>query len=228
VSSSAYDQSKAAADAAQAQLNAAEAQARVSRNSANYSVLVADADGVVMQTSAEPGQVVGAGQTVVRLARSGPREATVSLPETVRPALGSSAQAELYGASASGGAVLRQLSGFADPVTRTFEARYVLTGAAAAAPLGSTVTVSLPDARPSSGQQIPLSALFDRGQGPGVWVIDPRTSTVNWRPVVIGSLSDEAATLVGGLNAGDRFVALGAHLIHQGQKVRVLAGGAAQ
>ncbi|MEC3909163.1 efflux RND transporter periplasmic adaptor subunit [Sphingobium sp. CR2-8] len=85
VSASAYDQAKAAADLARAQLTAAQAQANVTRNETNYGVLLADADGTVVETLAEPGQVVAAGQTVVRVARSGPREALVQLPETVRP-----------------------------------------------------------------------------------------------------------------------------------------------
>jgi pyruvate/2-oxoglutarate dehydrogenase complex dihydrolipoamide acyltransferase (E2) component len=54
VSGSTYDQIKAAALAARAQLQAAEAQARVSRNTAGYAVLVADADGVVVETLASP------------------------------------------------------------------------------------------------------------------------------------------------------------------------------
>src|SRR5688572_13017188 len=79
VSASAYDKAKADALAARAQLSAAEAQANASRNDAGYTLLVADADGVIAETLVEPGQVVAAGQTVVRLARSGPREAIVSL-----------------------------------------------------------------------------------------------------------------------------------------------------
>lgn len=73
VSASSYDQIKAAADAAKAQLSAAQAQADVARNATEYAVLLADADGVVMDTLAEPGQVVSAGQAVVRLARAGQR-----------------------------------------------------------------------------------------------------------------------------------------------------------
>src|SRR6266702_7922185 len=59
-----YEQAKAALDTAQAQLATAEADARVAENEATYSVLVADADGTVMETLGEPGQVVSAGQTV--------------------------------------------------------------------------------------------------------------------------------------------------------------------
>jgi RND family efflux transporter MFP subunit len=221
VSASTYDQIKAAADAAQAQLNAAQAQVRVSQDEASYSVLVADADGVVVQTLVEPGQVVAAGQTVVRLAHAGPREATINFPETVRPAIGSTAQATVFGSDAAGAARLRQLSDAADPLTRTFEARYVLEGRAAAAPLGATVTISITPPRSSTALQIPLSAIYDGGSGPGVWLVDTRTSTVSWRRIQLGGLGNEAATVTGGLNAGERFVALGAHLLHQGEAVRL-------
>src|SRR6266508_4262522 len=94
-----YEQAKAALDTAEAQLAAAEAEARVAENEATYSVLVADADGTVVETLGEPGQVVSAGQTVVRIAKAGPREAVVALPETIRPAIGSVAEASVYGAA---------------------------------------------------------------------------------------------------------------------------------
>src|SRR6516164_6931510 len=74
VSRQRYDQAKAAADSAEAQLTA-----DVARNEAGYSRMLADADGTVVETLAEPGQVVAAGQTVVKLAHAGPREATVNL-----------------------------------------------------------------------------------------------------------------------------------------------------
>src|SRR3954451_23937720 len=141
-----YEQAKAALDTAEAQLATAEADARVAENEATYSVLVADADGTVVETLGEPGQVVSAGQTVVRIAKAGPREAVVALPETIRPAIDSVAEASVYGAGEGWRytARLRHLSDAADALTRTYEARYVLDGEAAAAPLGATVTIRLP------------------------------------------------------------------------------------
>jgi RND family efflux transporter MFP subunit len=137
IAASTYDQVKATADAAQAQLASAEAQKKVARDQGDYSLLLADSDGTVVQTLAEPGQVVAAGQTVVKLAHAGPREAAVYLPETLRPSLGSEAHAVLYGETASVPVRLRQLSDSADPETRTFEARYVLGSLGANAPLWS-------------------------------------------------------------------------------------------
>lgn len=223
VSASAYDLKKAEALSARAQLASAQAQARVSRNDAGYTVLVADADGTVVETLAEPGQVVGAGQIVARLARSGPREAIVSLPETLRPALGTVAKAETY-SGLVGSAQLRQLSDAADPVTRTFEARFVLAGAPATAPLGSTVTVKLGEAGQPAAISVPLAAIGDRGHGPGVWVLSgSKAQKVNWRPVKLGRVGEEEAVVTAGLRPGERFVALGAHLLHQGQPVRIAA-----
>src|SRR6185437_10524012 len=124
ISQQRYEQTKAALDTAAAQLAAAEAEARVAENGATYSVLPADADGTVVETFGEPGQVVSAGQTVVRLAQAGPREAVVALPETIRPAIGSGAEASVYGSDGHRyTAHLRQLSDSADAQTRTYEAR---------------------------------------------------------------------------------------------------------
>lgn len=230
VSASAYDQIKAAADAAKAQLSAAEAQADVARNASRYAELVADGDGVVVETLAEPGQVVNAGQAVVRLARAGAREAIVQLPETLRPAIGSAGQATLFGKEGvSVPTTLRQLSNAADRLTRTFEARYVLNGDLANAPLGATVTVRIPD-RDSSAQdglQVPIGSLFDAGKGPGVWVISGEPAKVHWQPVAVQRLDDDGALVAGQLKQGDRIVALGAHLLREGERVRVAGQAAA-
>jgi len=221
VSASAYDKVKAAAESARAELNAAEAQAGVARNETGYAVLLADADGVVVDTLAEPGQVVAAGQVVVRVARAGLREAIIELPETLRPAIGSTGRATLYGTGLTGTAQLRQLSDAANRQTRTFEARYVLEGRLADAPLGSTISIQISAGRSAPALQVPIGAIFDPGAGPGVWLVEGETSRVTRRAVQIAGLSGDAASVIGNLEAGDRVVALGAHLLHEGEHVRL-------
>ncbi len=169
--------------------------------------------------------MVAAGQTVVKLAHSGPREAAVNLPETFRPALGSTAFATIYGSTASVPVRLRQLSNAADPQTRTYEARYVLEGTAANAPLGATVTVHLSGNAGTDTLQIPASSIIDRGKGPGVWVLNQPTSTVSFQPVQVRQLDEELATISGNLRAGQEVVALGVHLLHDGELVRVETTG---
>lgn len=221
VSAQEYDQVVAILRSSQAQFDAAQAQVNVARNATQYAELKADTDGVIVATQAEPGQVVAAGQTVIQLAKDGPREAAISLPETLRPALGSQASAALYGSSASMPAVLRELSDAADPATRTFAARYVLPKDQPA-PLGATVTIRLKI--PSHATQprviVPIGALQDRGKGSGVWVIDPQ-SKVRLRHVVIDAVNIETAEIHGDLQPGEQVVALGAHLIYEGEQVRI-------
>ncbi len=227
VSASTYDQIKAAADTAKADLIAAEAQANVAKNAFSYAVLLADTDGVVVDTLAEPGQVVSAGQPVIRLARAGQREAIVQLPETLRPTVGSEAQATLFGNNTqSAPAKLRLLSDAADSMTRTFEARYVLEGAMANAPLGSTVTLHIAEDKITrQAMQVPLAAIYDPGKGPGVWEISGKPAKVSWQPVQVLGLGENTARVTGSLKPGEQVVALGAHLLHDGEAVRMAEQG---
>src|SRR5213083_1472583 len=217
-----YDQDRAALDSAKAQLDAAEAQARVSNNSSDYAVLLADADGVIVRTLSEPGQVVAAGQTVIQLAHDGTREALINLPEGVRPNLGTTASARLFGRDHMYQARLRELSDAANPASRTFAARYVLEGEAASTPFGSTVTIELLTKQTSGSQcvQLPVGAIHDRGSGPGVWIVDDK-SEVKFRSVTIASIGQEQVVLSSGVQAGEKVVALGAHLLHEGKVVNV-------
>src|SRR6202040_2272173 len=79
------DQAKAAGDEARARLNRAERSVELTNNSLSYATLVADAPGVVTATLIEPGQVVAAGQTAIRVARLAEKEAVVAIPETLLP-----------------------------------------------------------------------------------------------------------------------------------------------
>ncbi|SES44818.1 RND family efflux transporter, MFP subunit [Rhizobium sp. NFR03] len=215
-----YEQAKAALDTATAQLAAAEADATVAENQATYTVLLADADGTVVDTLGEPGQVVTAGQTVVQLAHAGPREAVVSLPETVRPEIGSTATADVYGdGNVKDLATLRQISDAADRQTRTYEARYVLDGNAASAPLGSTVTIRIANKDEQEEVSLPVGAILDDGNRTGVWIVNAANSTVTFKPVAVKRIGEETA-YVTGLGIDEQVVALGAHLLVSGTIVR--------
>jgi multidrug efflux pump subunit AcrA (membrane-fusion protein) len=163
--------------------------------------------------------VVVAGQVVIRLAHAGPREASVDLPETERPNLGTPALASLYGGAVSVSARLRQLSDSADPRTRTYEARYVLDGEGAKAPLGATVTLRLSDHQQLAGVQVPLGAVDDEGKGPGIWVVDPNSSQVTYRLVRVRALGGEMAILSQGATVGEIIVAVGGHFLHDAEHV---------
>jgi multidrug efflux pump subunit AcrA (membrane-fusion protein) len=144
----------------------------------------------------------------------------VALPETIRPAIGSVAEASVYGSNGQRYvARLRQLSDSADAQTRTYEARYVLDGEAAAAPLGATVTIRLASQASQPEVQVPLGAVLDDGRKTGVWVFDSATSTVRFQPVGLVRVTSETA-VISGLNSGEPIISLGAHLLQEGARVR--------
>jgi len=104
----------------------------------------------------------------------------------------------------------------------------VLEGPLAEAPLGSTVSLQISNGRSASALQVPIGAIFDPGKGPGVWLLQGETPRVTWRAVQIAGLSGEAASVIGNLEAGDRVVALGAHLLREGEHVRLAQSEAAR
>lgn len=216
-----YEQAKATLDTATAQLAAATAEAEVAENEATYTLLLADADGTIVETLGEPGQVVAAGQTVIRLAQAGAREALVWMPENLRPEIGATAQATVYGRDTEDNAVLRQISAAADTRTRTYETRWVLQGGAATAPLGATVTIKIPNKDAQPHAEVPVGALLDDGNRSGIWIVD-KSSTVHFRELTVERLGEEEA-IVSGLKPGEVVVALGAHLLTEGATVRTSA-----
>jgi hypothetical protein len=76
--------------------------------------------------------------------------------------------------------------------------------------------------------EIPLAALFDNGRGPGVWTLAGNPLKTRWRPVRLARLGEETAVITAGLRPSERFVALGAHLLHQNQVVRIATDVAAR
>lgn len=223
-----YERKKTALDAAASRVEQARQSLDLARNQLAYGDLVADADGVVVSVGAEPGQVVATGQTVVTVARDGPREAEVALPESwLAEARRANAAVRLWADRGDAWpATLRELAPQADPVTRTYAARFTIEASGADLPtLGMTATVTL--ALPGTGDvaRLPLAAVMNDGSGPSVFVVDPETSTLHRRKVELRSFTEEVALVEGGLKPGEQVVTLGIHQLRDGVAVRTLKDG---
>jgi multidrug efflux pump subunit AcrA (membrane-fusion protein) len=165
---------------------------------------------------------------VVRLAHDGAREAVIDIPETQLARAASRARASAFGNSEHVvDATLRELSAAADPVTRTYRARYVLADDGASFPIGSTVTVRLASDGAKDLVRLPIGALHDPGDGAGVWRIDAH-GRVSFAPVRVVELGQEHASVASGVAVGDSVVALGAHLLHEGDLVRPVGDDAGE
>jgi RND family efflux transporter MFP subunit len=186
-------------------------------------VLRADADGVVMSVEADAGEVVSAGQPVVVVAQDGPREIAVEFPENrTQVAMVAQAEVALWAQpGVSWPAKLRELAAAADPVTRTFRARYSVQAPAGALQLGQSASLRLKVPAMGQGIRLPTTAVFEQQGQSMVWVYDDATQAVSRVPVQIAGL-EGTDILVAGLPDGARVVTAGVHVLKDGQRVRPL------
>lgn len=193
-------------------------------NQLSYAALVADTDGVVTATLAEPGQVVAAGTPVIRLARAGEREAVVSVPEMlVERVRGGEARVSLWSRTERQYAArLRELAAAADPATRTFQARFTLTDPDPTVVIGMTATVTVGEPASARVARLPLSALFAQGAGPSVYVADPASGALALKPVVVAGYDGRDVLIASGLSEGDAVIAFGVQKLDLGQQVRIV------
>lgn len=218
------DSAKAAADEARARLNRAERSVDLTKNSLSYATLVADARGVVTATLVEPGQVVAAGQTAIRVARFAEKEAVVAIPETlVERAKTGTASVTLWSEpNKKYEARLREISPSADPATRTYLAKFSLPGADAKVELGMTATLTLCDPNTTRVARLPLSALYDAGNKPSFYVVDD-AGDITLKPVTVKAYESNDVVVSGGVDEGAKVVALGVQKLDPSQKVRVVS-----
>jgi RND family efflux transporter MFP subunit len=218
------DQAKAAADEARARLNRAERSVELTKNSLSYATLVADVGGVVTATLIEPGQVVAAGQTAIRLARLAEKEVVVAIPETLltRAKSGEAHVSIWSNPDKRYTARLRELAPSADPATRTYLAKFTLLAAGDEVQLGMTATLTLSEPASERVARLPLSALFNQGQGPSVYVVDEK-GALTLRRVSVKSYEREDALISDGVEEGASVVTLGVQKLDPAQKVRIVS-----
>jgi RND family efflux transporter MFP subunit len=223
-----YDQALKTFKTAEAQLDAARAKQIQASENLDYTELKADNDGVITAVGADAGQVVSAGQMVVRLAQPGEREGVFNLAEgafqspprkdpTVEVNLVSSPDIKTKGK-------VRYISPQADPTTRTYTVRVSLPDAPPQMRLGANVVGSV---TLDQGQivTLPGSALFQKDGQPAVWLVE-KDGTVRLKPITVQRYQGDTVIVAGGLTEGEVVVTGGVQKLLPGQKVRVMQASA--
>ena len=211
--------------AAHAQWRQAQAQNTVQGNQSNYTHLLADGAGVITSIEAAAGQVVAAGQPVVRLALDGPRDVVFSVSEDKLASLKTGVVVDVrqWTDGKTLEAKVRDVSASADAITRTFIVKAALPKEADPV-LGSTVTVSLRAANLKGETpriKLPTSALRTEAGATSVWVLDPATMTVKAQSIQVTTADGNDAVVNSGLQNGDQVVVSGVHVLTAGQKVSI-------
>jgi len=219
-----FDTARQKVETVQAQVDAAQAQVSTAQELLSYTVLYADAPGVVTEKGAEPGEVVQAGQMIVRVARQGGRDAVFDVPEqltrtgprdpVVQLALTNDPTVRATGR-------VREVAPQADPTTRTWQVKVGISDPPPGMALGSTVTGSIKLSAPP-GVEVPASALTEANGNPAVWVVDPQSKTVSLREVELARYDPATVVISQGLETGEVVVTAGVQVLRPGQKVRIL------
>lgn len=229
ISAAQLDQYQNAYSVAVAAVRQASSQNVQGANQLDYSLLYADKPGVISSISAEAGQVVSAGQTVITLVQDGEREIEISVPENRIATLSQASQIQVTFWALPNVVVagtVREIAPMADTTTRTYKIRIHLVNAPQEMKLGMTaaVTVTAPgDPQAAFATTIPLSAIYQTNDSPGVWVVTDKIA--NLRAVKIGSFGDAQVQVVAGLNPGEMIIIAGVHKLREGQKVRIAVTG---
>lgn len=220
--------SQSALDAKETSYKAALAQADLARNQSAYTVLRADKPGVIDQISAEAGQVVAAGQGVMRHSRNDALEVVVAVPESRIAGMRVRQPAEIRlwaDDQARYRGQLRELAAVADAVTRTYAARIAIDNPDARLRLGMTAQVVFSEnkAVTSSGARVsvPLTAIFQQSGKPAVWVVGA-DDTLSLRPVEVQAYGEQTAQVLSGLSADERIVIAGVHKLNAGEKIKAV------
>ncbi|MGJ4891781.1 efflux RND transporter periplasmic adaptor subunit [Bradyrhizobium sp. HKCCYLRH3099] len=214
------EQSRAAAQASviKAQSNLAKA-----REQLGYAQLKADFAGIVTAVSAEVGQVVSPGQSVVTVARPDIREAVIDVGDDIAGGLqaGTPFTVRLQvDPSVSATGKVREIAPRADATTRTRRIRITLESPPEIMRLGTTVTASI-DAEQKMVIRLPRSAVLEQNDKRYVWLVDAASKTVKRQEITVATNEDGSLRVTGGLEAGQRVVTAGVNSLKDGQAIRI-------
>ncbi len=234
VSQAVLDARETTFNTTKARLEQARAQLATARNQSSYTALAAEADGVITAVNVEAGQVVAAGQAVMRFAQPAEKEVVISVPESRLAELRDARQipqqilvAVLAAPEKPYAGRIREVAPTADAATRTFAVKITLLAPDDAVKLGMTANVALGQRTGPDTIGVPLTALTQIDGEPAVWVVDPQTSQVHLRPVKVAAYREDGATITAGLKAGEIVVTAGVHKLLAGETVRVESEAAA-
>lgn len=207
---------------ARARVELARASLAKAKDQLSYTELRAPHDGVVATTSANAGQALQAGQTVLTLVSDTERDAVFDVPERIvreprvadRPievSLISDPSVHVTGK-------VREVAPASDSGTRTFRVKVALDDKATVMPLGAAVDgrVTLDG---KSVFPLPASALTREGDTPAVFIFDPASKTLHLRPVTVARYDGAQIVIADGLTDGDIVASAGVSRLRDGERV---------
>lgn len=206
VSRAQFDQARAARDSAMAARDAARAGLAQAAQQAEYTVVRAPFDGIVDARQVEPGESVAPGQPLFSLHAPGALRVEVQVPQSDAAAIRAAARAGIVLADGRNLDAARiVVHPAADPLTHSVGVRVMLPDASPPPAPGVTAKVVFPIGTADAGIAIPASALVERGELAGAYVVDG--DRIALRQLRIGARDGDRVEVLAGLRRGERIAA---------------------
>jgi RND family efflux transporter MFP subunit len=219
-------QSQAAIAQTQAAVSRAELSVISSDVSESYGTIFAPFDGVVVQKMAYEGEMAAPGTPLLKVENPNKLELEISVPEEnlrfVR--VGQSVKVQFDAVNQSLSATIQQIVPASNAQSRSFLVKIPLTNSGKLIS-GMFGRIALPIGATKETLLIPTTALIQRGQLQGVYVLEtsgektnaPSIAMMRW--VKTGKTQDGQVEIVSGLKAGDRIVTSNIAQLSDGQAV---------
>jgi RND family efflux transporter MFP subunit len=203
VSRAQLDQARAARDSAAAARDAARAGLAQAAQQADYTIVRAPFDGVIDARRVEPGESVAPGQPLFSLHAPGALRVEVQVPQSDAAAIRAAPRAGILLADGRRLQASRVVvHPAADPLTHSVGVRVVLPDVSPAPTPGVTAKVVFPIRAGEEGVAIPASALVERGELAGAYVVDG--DRIVLRQLRIGARNGDRVEVLAGLARGER------------------------
>ena len=202
VSRAQLDQARAARDAANAARDAARAQLSFAGQGADYTVVRAPYAGVVAARNVEPGEAVAPGQPLLTVYAPDDLRIEVRVPQSDAEAIRAQPGARVTfdgGVSVDARQVVVYPS--ADPLSHSVAVRVLLPPMPTPVAPGTTAKVLFPIRSDGKTLRVSATALVQRGELTGVYVLKDGTLTL--RQLRLGAREGERVEVLAGLRAGD-------------------------
>ena len=227
VSQAVLDQYQTQLKAAQATLQQAQAATTIAQHKLDYTGLYSDATGVITNLNCEVGQIVAAGTPLLKVVDQGQYEIQINVAEKALPQLqlGQRVNIQLWAQpDLPLQGQIREIAAAADPATKTFKTCVTILNRPPTVRLGMTAKVILGQDGPAP-LLIPLTAVYDQGQGPHVWLV--KNNKTYLQPVTLGQYYGNQVQVLKGLEAGAILITAGVNKLSPGQQVQPLKEGEA-
>lgn len=225
----ALDDATQALRMAEADVQVAQARLANAKEALGHTELRAEAGGIVLSHAIEPGQIVQATQSVVRVAMSGGRDAVFNIDEAFMAGHRSQdvSLALVSDRAVTAGGSIREISPVVDRTSGTIRVKVAIADTPDAFTLGAPVVGTFGGnsggARPVA--TVPWQALIKTAEGSAVWVLDRETDTVSARPIAVLAYRSGSVLVSDGLSEGEIVVTRGSHLLQQGHRVEIQGSG---